>query len=300
VERPGSFFRGSELPRLSILAAIMVGGWVLAWQYIQQRPEPAEAPLVVSGQPEPVVPDRSPEFEGVTDRTPISLRDNAAISLLLGRAREKSAKNLAAASRRDIALPHLWETPERYRGVPVHLLGSARQVLRYPSKLAPRGWLYEAWIFTPEAARVPYVCMFEDAPEGFPIGTGISERVVFNGYFLKVMKYQAGDVPRGAPVLIGRIGWAPHEASPAPGKNSTFLHWSLAVIAVLFLISLSRWIYQLRGLFPRASSSPVFLSQSTHEELEPSQLDAWVQSLAGEDDGGPAPAHEPEPETDDR
>jgi len=275
-----------------ILAAIMVGGWVLAWNYFQKRHEPAESPLTVSGKPEPVVPDRSPEFESVTDRTPISLRDNAAYSLLLGRARAISAGALAAKSRRDIVLTHLWETPELYRGVPVHLLGSARQVLRYQSKLTPRGWLYEAWIFTPEATRVPYVCVFEDAPEGLPIGTNISERVVFNGYFLKVMKYQAGDVPRGAPVLIGRIGWAPHEASPAGGNNSTLLHWSLAVIAALFLISLSRWIYQLRGLFSRPSQSSLLLSKSTQEEIEPSKLDAWVQSLADDDDRSRAPEHE--------
>jgi len=275
-----------------ILAAVMIGGWVLAWNYLQKRPEPAEPPLTVAGKPEPVVPDRSPEFESVTDRTPMSLRDNAAYSVLLARAHEKSANELAAASRRDIFLPHLWETPELYRGVPVHLLGAARQVLRYPSKLTPRGWLYEAWIFTPEATRVPYVCVFEDAPEGLPIGTNISERVVFNGYFLKVMKYQAGDVPRGAPVLIGRIGWAPHEASPAGGNNSTLLHWSLAVIAALFLISLSRWIYQLRGLFSRPSQGSLLLSKSTQEEIEPSKLDAWVQSLADDDDRSRAPEHE--------
>jgi len=284
VERTSSFFRGSELPRLLILAAIMVGGWVLAWNYLQKRPEPAEPPPLVAGKPEPVVPDRSPEFESVTDRTPISLRDNAAYSVLLDRAREKTANELAAASRRDLFLPHLWETPELYRGVPVHLLGAARQVLRYPSKLTPNGWLYEAWIFTREATRVPYVCVFEDAPKGLPIGTNISERVVFNGYFLKVMKYQAGDVARGAPVLIGRIGWSPPEAPAGGGNDSTLLHWSLAVIAILFLISLGRWIYQLRGLFSRPSRSPLLFSKSTQDEIEPAELDAWVQSLGGDDE----------------
>ncbi|MGO9465826.1 MAG: hypothetical protein ACLQIB_04110 [Isosphaeraceae bacterium] len=284
MERPSAFFRGSELPRLLILAAIMIGGWVLAWNYLQKRPEPAEAPPTVAGKPEPVVPDRSPEFESVTDRTPISLRDNAAYSVLLARAREKSPSDLAAASRRDIFLPHLWETPAQYRGVPVHLLGAARQVLRYPSKLTPKGWLYEAWIFTPDATRVPYVCVFEDAPQGLPIGTNISERVVFNGYFLKVMKYQAGDVPRGAPVLIGRIGWSPHEAAPGGGSDSALLHWSLAVIAALFLISLGRWIYQVRGLFVRPSRCDLLGPKSTQEEIEPAQLDAWVQSLAGGDE----------------
>jgi len=275
-----------------ILAAIMVGGWVVAWNYLQKRPEPAEAPLLVSKKPEPVVPDRSPEFESVTDRTPMSFRDNAAYSLLLDRARALSADELAAKSRRDILLAHLWETPELYRGVPVHLLGSALRLLRYQSKLSPTGWLYEAWIITPEAERVPYTCVFEDAPEGLPIGPNISERVVFNGYFLKVMKYPAGDVPRGAPVLIGRIGWVPHEASPGGASGPTVLQVSLAVLAVLFVISLGRWIYQLRGLFSRPSRSPLLLSRSASDEIEPAKLDAWARSLAGADDGGRAPEHE--------
>jgi hypothetical protein len=296
VERPGSFFRGSELPRLLILAAIVAGGWALAWNYLQKRPEPAEPPLLASKKPEPVVADRSPEFESVTDRTPISLRDNGAYSLLLDRARVLSADELAGKSRRDILLAHLWETPELYRGVPVHLLGSALRVLRYPSKLSPSGWLYEAWIITPEAARVPYVCVFEDAPEGLPIGPNISERVVFNGYFLKVMKYQAADVHRGAPVLIGRIGWVPHEPSAGGASGPTVLQISLAVLAVLVAISLVRWSYQLRRLFTRPASGSLLRSRSTPEEIEPSQLDAWVQSLAGGGDG--KGAHEYE--TDDR
>jgi len=296
VERAGSFFRGSELPRLLILAGIMVGGWAFAWNYFQKRPEPAEPPILVSKKPEPVQPDRSPEFETVTDRTPMSLRDNAAYSLLLDRARGLSSDELAAKSRRDIFLAHLWETPQLYRGVAVHLLGAALRVLRYPSKLSPSGWLYEAWIITPEQTRVPYVCVFEDAPEGLPIGPNISERVVFNGYFLKVMKYSAGDVSRGAPVLIGRIGWVPGETSPGAGGGPTLLQISLAVLTVLIAISLGRWIYQLRRLHARPAAGPLLLSRSTPEEIEPSQLDAWVRSMADDDDG--RRAHELE--TDDR
>ena len=44
--------------------------------------------------------------------------------------------------------------------------------------------------------------------------------MVFNGYFLKIMKYEAGDITRGSPVLVGKVGWEPDpEAGPvgAPG-----------------------------------------------------------------------------------
>ncbi len=194
MERPPGFFRGSELPRLLILAVVMVVGWALVWHFARKLPPPDEPELVATVKPEPIVADRSVEFETVTDRTPVEFRDNAAYALLMQRARSKTPAELAAVSRRDVQLPHLWQNPQLYRGVPIHLLGTALRVLRYPSKLSQTGWIYEASIITPDATRNPFQCVFEEAPPGLPMGTNISERVVFNGYFLKIWRYQAGDV----------------------------------------------------------------------------------------------------------
>jgi hypothetical protein len=283
VDRPPGFFQGSELPRLLILAVIMVVGWGLVWHFAHKLPPPAEPDLVATAKPEPIVPDKSIEFEAVTDRTPVGFRDTAAYSLLLERAREKSPDELAAISRRDIQIPHLWQNPELYRGVPIHLLGSALRVLRYPSKLSKTGWVYEASIITPDAARNPFQCVFEDAPPGLPIGTNVSERVVFNGYFLKIWKYQAGDVARGAPLLVGRIGWVPREPTGVGGNNST-LRWSLMAIAVMFVISLGRWGYQLYRLFTAPPVSPLLAKRSASEEIDTSTLEEWVHSLSPADD----------------
>ena len=115
-------------------------------------------------------------------------------------------------------LTHLWERPELYRGVPIHLLGTAMRVLRYESKLSKTGWLYEAWIVTPDARKFPYSCVFEERSGGLSRwAPNVSERVVFNGYFLKIMKYQAGDVARGSPVLVGKLGWEPGADAPLGG-----------------------------------------------------------------------------------
>ena len=35
-------------------------------------------------------------------------------------------------------------------------------------------------MFTSDSQNHPYVCIFEDAPKGFPIGDNVNERVVFN------------------------------------------------------------------------------------------------------------------------
>ena len=283
MERPSGFFQGSELPRLLILAVLMVAGWAFVWSFANKLPPPAEPDLVATEKPEPVVPDKSIEFESVTDRTPVEFRDSAARALLLERARSKTPAELAAIARRDVALAHLWQNPQHYRGVPIHLLGAATRVLRHESKASKTGWLYEAWIFTPETALVPYACIFEEVPPGFPIGTNVSERVVFNGYFLKIMKYQASDVSRGAPVLVGRLGWDPRDATGGDGKY-TLLHWSLVAIGIMFVISLGRWAYQLYRLFTAAPVSALLSPRSHTEEVDAATLEEWAHSMRNDDD----------------
>ncbi|MGC8643296.1 MAG: hypothetical protein ACP5XB_25850 [Isosphaeraceae bacterium] len=283
----GRFFRGSELPRLLFLAAIMVAGWVVVWEYARARPRPPEAEPVATSKAEPVAADRAVEFETVTDRTPMSFRDNAAYAYLLEKARKLTPGELARQSRRDIVLTHLWERPELYRGVPIHLFGTALRTLRFESKLSKTGWLHEAWISTPDLHRVLYCCVFEEPPEGFPVGPNVSERVVFNGYFLKIMKYEAGDITRGAPVLVGKLGWEPNPASPPPGKApqpgiSNRLFWSLAILAGLFFVSLGRFGYQLFRNFSSASRPHVPTTFPT-EDIPAEDLNAWVDSVSKQD-----------------
>jgi hypothetical protein len=264
----------------------MIVGWVLAWSYFQNLNQAAEQELVAKGRPEPVVADQSIEFETVTDRTPIEFRDNAAYSLLLERARGRTADEIATLARRDVLMTHLWQSPKVYRGVPIHILGSAIRVLRYQSKLSPTGWLYEAWIISPETTRLPYVCVFEDPPDGFPIGPNVSERVVFNGYFLKIMKYQAADTSRGAPVLVGRIGWTPGTPAAKPGESS-LLRWTVVILGVLFFLSLGRGILQLRNFLRPPAKSSLTTSVPVNDEIDPAKLDAWVRSVAPEESHAP-------------
>jgi len=285
------YFRGSELPRLLMLGAVMVLGWGLVWRFANQRPRPAEPVATAEPQPEPVVADHADEFETVTDRTPMSFRDNAAYAYLLEKARKQTPIELAAQSRRDILLTHIWERPELYRGVPIHLLGTLKRLIRYEAKMSKTGWIYEASIFTPEAGRYPYQCVFEEAPVGLPLGADVSERVVFNGYFLKIMRYQASDVTRGAPVLVGQLGWEPH-ADPAAGaaparESNPLLYWSLVILGVMFLMSLGRWVFQLSH-FLSGPRSTIIPAAHPAEDIAPGALDAWVDSVASSEDEEPA------------
>ena len=281
------FFRGSEFAKLLVLAAIMIAGWFLVWKYLHAPPQLAPEPVPAAQlAPTKIEPDRSPAFETVTDKTAIGFRDTAAYELLLKRARETSAADLARQSHRDIVFTDLWERPNHFRGVPVHLLGNALRIITYESKLSPTGRLYEAWINTPESQGYPYLCVFEDRPDGLPIGPNVSERVVFNGYFLKQMRYLAGkDIQRAAPVLIGRIGWT--RQPPAVHRDDT-VFWMALAVAVMFVISLFRWISGLRRSLAPASRAAALAHRPT-EELDPADLSQWVDSVrhdADEAEGG--------------
>jgi hypothetical protein len=281
------FFRGVELPRLLVLVAIMAVGWALVWKYMSfKRAAPEEPEPAVRAALPKVEPDRSPAFESVTDWTPIGLRDMAAYDMLLKRARETGADALARQSRRDTLYTDLWERPERYRGVPVHLLGTAWRIHSYESKLTPSGRIYEAWVGTHESQNNPYVCVFEDLPKGMPVGPDAVERVVFNGYFLKEMRYLSGhDVKRGAPVLVGKIGWTPVRSA----KRDDSVFWMALIVGIMFVISLFRWITGLRRSLSRNSLASTFSRRPT-DDIAPEDLSQWVESVGrgeGEGEGEP-------------
>ena len=101
--------------------------------------------------------------------------------------------------------------------MPIHCSARPLRVLRYRSKLSKTGWLYEAWIITPDATRIPVTCVFEE-PRGLADRHRRLRARGLQWIFLKIMKYQAGDVARGAPLLVGRIGWEPRDRRLAPGE----------------------------------------------------------------------------------
>ena len=273
------YFRGRELSRLLILAAITIVGWGVLYYYATRTAEAPEPAFVTSGKPPEIVPDKSAEFETVTDKTVVGFRDMAAYVKLLSRARESSPAGLKSEARRDVFYAHLWDFPKEFRGVPVHVSGTALQSLYYPSESSKSGWIYEVWISEPELRKNPFVCVGEEVPKGFPIGRDLSEQVTFDGYFLKLMRYEAGDVPRAAPMLIGRMSWKPHaDDSGAASKRTTY--WLVGGLSLMFVFSLVRWGLALRRAFlPKKASRPF---ERPNDEIAPGELAAFLGESSGE------------------
>jgi hypothetical protein len=279
-------FRGSELPRLLVLLAIVLVGWPLLW--LNLRPAaPSVAPPVAIAAVKPLPPpDNSAAFAAIQDKTTLNFRENAAYSTLLTRVRETPAAQLAAQSRRDVPYTELWERPQRYRGVPIHLVGTARRSLVHDElnpELAPSGKLYETYVYTYESQNNPYVLVFEEPPPGFPGGLDITERVAFDGYFFKLLAYQAGDRLRAAPVLVGRLYWKPPQTEDAGDPTRRTLRWAVGGLSLLTFYALLRWVFHFRRRRTApATRRPTIAAAS--EMIEPEVLSQWLEQT--ENGGG--------------
>ncbi len=292
-EKSSSFFRGGELPKLLVLTGILVAGSIaLVAQFWTDGPKQAPQPVAVTkATVEPIEPDQSEEFKGVRDLTETSLLDNAPKKLLLERARETKPADLDAQAHRDVLFTHLWDRPDQYRGVPVHIEGTALRMITYEVSptFTPQRRLYEAWITTAESQRFPYCCVFEDLPAGFPIGPNISEFVSFNGYFLKKLAYVAGDKPRGAPLLIGKLGWRPQASDrafapgAAPGQGGAWNWKPYAIGAVVFYIAF-RFLNLMRRLLTSGSKSKPKTRTFVIETEPVKNMDALLANIPDDDD----------------
>lgn len=187
-------------------------------------------------------------LKAVLDRQPLQDVDMSAYWQLMRWSRTRPFAELEKLSRRDVPYSHLWEEPDLYRGQPVRLKLHIRRVLKYEPSKNPQDlkMVYEAWGWTEDSRSFPFCVVFPEKPEGLPIGTDVDGDFVFVGYFLKWMSYQAYDVKKYAPLLIGRLRPATKTASSA--KASDWETSFLMLVGGMLLLSFFGWfaIYGLR------------------------------------------------------
>ena len=270
-----------------LLAAIVLAGWPMVVMFGRLRAEDKPPPPpIVAAKLTPVVPDDGIEFQALVDKKAILPRESAAFATLLQRARETPLAELSAKARRDIFWTHLWERPERYRGVPVHFQGIVKKILTYEVSpaMVPSGRLYEAWIYSDENTSFPYVLSFEDPPKGLEIGHELHLRVTVDGYFMKLLGYRAGDHNRAAPMLVGRMSWTP-AAAPAAAPMVELRNWTkrdgfVIAFVLLFGYILLRSFFQIRKAL--APSRERLIVRSSSEGLPPEAVADWLQNLPDE------------------
>ena len=166
----GRFFRGSELPRLLILAAVMVVGWGSVWQLRQRSGRsPPSRRHGASLSPEPVVPDRA-------DRVRDGHRPDADRSFAttpptptLHRERPECAGRACRGEPPRYPADPLWEARSSTAACRFTCWARPGGCSAIESKLSKTGWLYEAWIITPDATQSTLLVRLRGSrPRAFP------------------------------------------------------------------------------------------------------------------------------------
>jgi hypothetical protein len=276
-------FRGTELVRLLVLSALMIAGWAFLFGPFRSRPRPVPtpAPVVETIAPLPP-PDPGPEFQGLQDRHPLTARDNAAYAALLDRVRALSPSELAATARRDVRFSQVLEDPSRFRGLPIHVEGTVRRVLRQDvsgSKLFRDGVYYEAYLFSADSVNYPWFLVFEEPAKGQPVGDELFWDVKFDGFFLKLLAYHAADTARFAPVLVGRISHRGGVSGPGSGAvpsagGGLDLRWVALFVLVLAVYLALRAAFVLRRKPSWRTSKG---TAGVTDTIEPEELSAWLE-----------------------
>ncbi len=144
----------------------------------------------------------------------------------------------SAAENSHVTFAHLWNSPDLYRGKVITVKGRLVRVRKLEATLAAQAadipFVYEGWIFGATKRSHPFCVLFPVLPDGLEVAESMDREVVFHGYFIKKMKYRAGDNAKflETPVLIGPSVLPATEAAP------TTLTSTVSMIAITWVFVL--------------------------------------------------------------
>ncbi|MDB5390176.1 MAG: hypothetical protein JWM11_5822 [Planctomycetaceae bacterium] len=184
-----------------------------------------------------------PKLELMTDRAPLRAGEMPVYWQLMGWSRTEAFEKLKSRAVKGISFSQLWDEPNRYRGQLMHLKLHVRRVLRYESDENPLNvkTVYEAWGWTDDSKSFPYVIVFPERPPGLPIGTDVRIDMEFVGYYLKIMSYTAFDVPRGAPLLVGRVKLTSKPPESKASRATSAESLGIAAVGLIALCGFGAW-----------------------------------------------------------
>lgn len=227
------------------------------------------------------------DVQTVKDRQDMGPGDSPAYWRLIGWSRSQPFESLDAAARREMVFTQFWETPEDWRGELVHLELHVRRIISYEAGDNPENLetLYEAWGWTDESRQFPYAVVFDELPAGVSLGSDVREELIFAGFYLKNLSYQAGDARRAAPLFLGKVirnPLAPTPAATQPPTNESS-NWILLAAAGVVACSIILSLRRLMG--PRRQGRAQ--SSGRQDSTDPEQVSSWLSGLPAA--GAPSP-----------
>jgi hypothetical protein len=195
-------------------------------------------------------------------------------------ARSLSFAEMEERAKRDVPFSDLFQFPEEHRGELIRLRLHVRRITagKAPENSAGVKMMYDLWGVTDESRSNFYAVACAELPPEIPVSTDAYSEVVFVGYFLKVLGYDAGDLKeRGAPMLIGRVRTVKGGKTIAQLRTEGLLAMVAigvaVIVAALILVALWR-ITRKKG----RSSLPVTIPSRSSADVE-----AWLENT-GEDE----------------
>ena len=206
-------------------------------------------------------------IQAIADDSPLTLADLEAYRLALGANPDDPA---LAVKFRD-----LWDRPDAYVGRAVKVEGRVARIFRQ-GRVGEFPPLVEAWVVSPSGD--PF-CLIFPGSEGQP-SPEIGSLVRFSGRFLKRIKYQGGDTPRVAPLLVGpRAPSGAANGSGTEGSSWTSVDWIMASggMLVVVMILLGRHVARPAESPSRPEPPPAFIDgKADRNGTESSSLEGWA------------------------
>ena len=148
--------------------------------------------------------------------------EQASIDQVLERVRAISEATLHQAAARDVGFVTLNDRPNEYRGKLLGFTGILWKLTLNDEGAEPRNSepVYDAWLYTPDAANNPTRVLFTELPATLKLGEQLDQPVEFSGYFIKRYGYATPGGTHVAPMFVARtLALRPITAVTAKAKT---------------------------------------------------------------------------------
>ena len=218
-------------------------------------------------------------FEVVTDKQRLNDVDMPAYWRLIKWARRRSFAELEQRANRDVPFAKLWEEPQKHRGELIRLRIHVQRIVAWddvPENSAGVKTVYELSGGTDESRGNPYIVVCAELPPEIKVASETHAEVVFVGYFLKILGYDAFKVRRGAPVLIGRVHTAASGAHFASARSAGLDAMLVVGCAVIVCLVIFVAVYRVTRRSRRAPLKP------GPPALSNDNIESWIENIPNE------------------
>ena len=218
-------------------------------------------------------------FEVVSDEQGLSDVDMPAYWRLVKWARRRSFDELEQRANRDVPFAKLFKQPTKHRGELIRLRLHIQRIVDWdaPENSAGVKTVYELWGGTDESRGNPYAVVCAELPPDIKVASETHAEVVFVGYFLKVLGYDAFKASRGAPVLIGRVRTVASGAHVASARSAGLFTMLVIGGAVIVGLIIFVAVYRVTRRSRRAPLKP------GPPALSNDNIESWLENIPNDD-----------------